>query len=138
MFRAFPKIREILLRHAEELDQAISTCWVAFRSMADDSWAALDGPNAHWLITASGGLPVHFNLLTAELLVNGLPLARLPHEYTQHKMYQSLFTSVAMEVAPSSQHGMSFSSKYEHHGYQLHFGMHEAGMSISAADQATI
>jgi hypothetical protein len=116
MFRAFPKIRERLLHQAEELDQTISTCWVAFRSMANGSWAALDGLNAHWLTTDSGGFPIHFNLLTAEMLVNGLPLARLPPEYTQHATYQSLFTSVAMDVAPSSQHGMSFSSKYEYHG----------------------
>jgi len=35
------------------------------------------------------GLPAHYNLLTAKLLVNGQPLARLSTDYTKHSLHDT-------------------------------------------------
>lgn len=82
MFRIFPKLRDNILRDNAGLNHAILACWSSFQPADRASWQTVDAPNHHqWLHVASGKLPVHLDLLTAELLVNGLPLARLPSKY---------------------------------------------------------
>ena len=107
-------------------------CWAAFRPEANAGWTVLKRSHPHWLHIASGKLPVHVNLLTGELLVNGLPLTRLPSVYLEHEMYSPLFSASALEVAPTDEPGMRFSAKTMYHGHELHFGMDEADMSIVA------
>jgi hypothetical protein len=51
---------------------------VLFSQPPGVKWTSLDIPCDQWLRIISGDAPVHFNMLTAELLVNGLPLAHLP------------------------------------------------------------
>jgi hypothetical protein len=132
MYRLFPRLRQSILRDNTGLHDAVRCCWSSYEPALQASWIPIDKPNEHWLHIVSGELPVHFNLLTAELLVNGLPMAQLPPAYRSHPMYQPLFSTSTLEVAPTNEPGMSFSTKYTYHGYNLHFGMIQQDMLVVA------
>jgi hypothetical protein len=65
-----------------------------------ESWSAMDCPNERWVYTYTGGgegkesQKVHYNLISGELLVEGLPLGRMPVSYTNHPTYKELFQEV--------------------------------------------
>jgi hypothetical protein len=132
MHRIFPKLREIVLRDNAGLNDAVRECWSSYQPCSQARWNSMGRPNDHWLHITSGRLPVHINLLTAELLVNGLPMARLPSVYQSHPTYQPMFSTSMLEVAPTDEPGMAFSAKSTYHGYKLHFGMTGQDMNIVA------
>jgi hypothetical protein len=132
MYRICTTLRDAILRDCSGLNEAVLMCWAAFRPEANAGWTVLNHPHPHWLHVTSGKLPVHINLLTGELLVNGLPLTRLPSVYLEHHMYSPLFSASALEVAPTDEPGMRFSAKTTYHGHELHFGMDAADMLIVA------
>jgi hypothetical protein len=132
MYRLFDTLCNEVLQDSTALDQAILASWAAFMPASGDSWTPLNSPQEQWLYILSGTLPVHYNLLTAELLINGLPLTRLPSEFTRHTMYKSLFPNSVMDVGPTDEPDMRFSSKFVHHGYELHFGMKGQDMPLVA------
>ena len=132
MYRMLPKLCNNVLRDCSGLNEAVAKVWASFQPAANAVWRTLDAPHQQWLYIASGTLPVHFNLLTGELLVNGLPLARLPPEYVAHPMYKPLFSASALEVVPTDEPGMRFSAKTAYHDHELHFGMAGADMLIVA------
>ncbi|KAK4892491.1 hypothetical protein LTR27_008955 [Elasticomyces elasticus] len=107
------------------LDDGISESWTGFRPGSPWTIAA----SSHWLTTTtvtghSGAtLRVHFNLITGELLVNGLPLDRLPGRYEDCASYRTLFGSTTVEVMPTTVPGMDFAAKREFQGYEVQFVM---------------
>ena len=119
--------KRILEARNRSLDDAIKKSWSAYQ--AGDGWRAISEQAEHWLVsqTAPQGnsdpLWIHFNLLTGELLVNGLPLARLPSKYELHPAYRTLFGRSALEVMPTAVQGMQYSGKNEYAGCTLHFGI---------------
>jgi hypothetical protein len=129
-YRIFPKLRDGILRNCFDLNQAVLECWTAFKPTSNAAWEVLAAPHQHWLHVTSGNLPVHINLLTGELLVNGLPLSRLPSEYMSHSVYKSLFSSSALEVVPTDEPGMRFSAKASYNDHKLHFGMASGDMLV--------
>jgi hypothetical protein len=138
MYRILPNLRQHLLKSDDGLSHAVKNNWAAFESTSSNSWASLDDKSQqHWMLTTSGSLPVHFNLLTGELLVDGLPLARLPAEYMRHKMYEPLFCKSALEVVPTNEVGLRFSARSLYHGYNLHFGMKGNDILLSAIGHGT-
>ena len=128
LYRSYQILAKRILqaRHGS-LDDAIKKSWSAYE--AGDGWREVSEQMDYWLVsqTAPQGnsdpLWVHFNLLTGELLVNGLPLARLPSEYEVHPTYRTLFGHSALEVMPTAVQGMQFSGKKEYAGNTLHFGI---------------
>ncbi|KAJ9257552.1 hypothetical protein DTO195F2_5534 [Paecilomyces variotii] len=102
------------------IDLAIKEAWAAYHS--DSPWSVAPGGGNHWLVTGNRSLLVHFNLLTAELLINGRPLARLPSEYESHKTYRTLFGQSPVDVMPSELPGMQFSVQRKHMGQTIHLG----------------
>lgn len=82
--------------------------------------------------TAGAGLRVHFNLLTGELLVNGLPLDRPPKHYESQKLFRTLFGHHAVEVMPTAVLGMQFSTKKKFEGHNVHLGMTAANDMIES------
>ncbi len=132
MYRIFPTLRERILKNDTGLCDAVTSNWIAFQPTAGSVWVSLEKPQEQWLYTKSGTLPVHFNLLTAELLVNGLPLARLPSEYMRHPLYAPLFQKSTLEVVPTAEPGLRFSAKTSYQGYKLHFGMEGNHMLLVA------
>jgi Protein of unknown function (DUF3638)/Protein of unknown function (DUF3645) len=136
-YRGYPILAKgILNTRSRSLDDAIKKSWSAYQ--AGDGWRAVSKQVDHWLVsqTAPQGngdpLWVHFNLLTGELLVNGLPLARLPSEYERHPAYRTLFGHSSLEVMPTAVQGMQFSGKKEYAGYTLHFGINPIPGTLSS------
>jgi hypothetical protein len=132
MYRIFEKLRSFILQNSTGLRDAVRANWVAFNSATVSGWHSLERPQHHWLTTTSGTLLVHFNLLTAELLVNGNPLARLPSMFMQHEMYKPLFSKSTLEVIPTDEPGLDFSARYAYQGYMLHFGLQNLDMLVVA------
>jgi hypothetical protein len=77
-------------------------------------------------------------LLTGRLLVDGLPLARLPSEFMQHHMYLPLFSRSILAVAPTDRPGMKFSAKSIYQDYKLHFGMGGLDMFVVAIKNQSV
>ncbi|KAF2726475.1 hypothetical protein EJ04DRAFT_571236 [Polyplosphaeria fusca] len=122
---------EIIYHGSNCLDDAIYESWSAFHPTS--SWQSLGSSHEHWLMMKpSSTRLIHFNLLTAELLVDGLPLARLPQEFMLHPMYSALFGKTSLEVMPDTELGLRFSAKYAYRGYKLRFGMETSDMLVRA------
>ncbi|KAH8702789.1 hypothetical protein GQ44DRAFT_778472 [Phaeosphaeriaceae sp. PMI808] len=115
LFRAFPVLARNISSHTlqEGLNQAVVASWAAFHPT--NRWSVLGNPWHHWIYVKCDALAVHFNLLTAELLVKGLPLSRLPQQYMEHHLYSSLFDKSPIEVMPTNEPGMEFSAKRPFH-----------------------
>jgi hypothetical protein len=69
-------------------------------------WMVMAGRNERWVYTytretaESECQKVHYNLITGELLVEGLPLGRMPVSYTNHTTYKELFGEVCIWKIP--------------------------------------
>ncbi|KAK2606446.1 hypothetical protein QQS21_003139 [Conoideocrella luteorostrata] len=109
------------------LDNAIAMSWQAYEGHGH--WQKYSVDHGNWLVKDTAprdsdrSAQVQFNLQTGELLVNGVPLDRLPTKYERHPMYRQLFGQSVIEVMPSHLPGMQFSSKKKYAGYILHFGL---------------
>lgn len=137
LLRALPVLaRNISTDTVQEgLRQAVAASWATF--CPTNRWSVLENPQHHWIYVEYGARAVHFNLLTAELLVNGLPLSRLPVQYTQHHLYSSLFDKVPIEVMSTDEPGMEFFAMHPVWCYNLNFGMEGSDMLILAARGGT-
>jgi hypothetical protein len=133
-FRILPVLRDGILHQnlQEGLNEALKLSWSGFEP---GRWTPFDDAHPQWICLDCGKRKIHFNLVTAELLVNGIPLARLPREYILHPMYLELFQQSFIEVMPSKEPGMCFSSKFDHHGHALSFGMHHQSHMLVVATQ---
>ncbi|KAK0763454.1 hypothetical protein N5P37_002831 [Trichoderma harzianum] len=95
-------------------------------------WKTLSENEYHWLetkTTSGNGKSSSFiqmNILTGELLVNGLPPSRLPLSYEEHPVFEELLGREMIYVMPSDVPGTLFVSMKRHHGYNLAFGMNHS------------
>ncbi|KAK5188622.1 hypothetical protein LTR92_011357 [Exophiala xenobiotica] len=126
--RSYPLLaREILDNHSRSLDDAIKESWSAY--VASDGWSTVSQELDYWMVNSSRpdwnskSLVIHYNLSTGELLVDGLPLARLPREYFDHPLYHTLFGCSNLEVMPTTVADMRFSAKRDHAGHTIHLGV---------------
>ncbi|KAM5377914.1 hypothetical protein ACJZ2D_004818 [Fusarium nematophilum] len=119
-------VQEVTQRGSCCLDLAIKRRWPAFKSTT--SWTLAPG-TCYWFETTSEHLQVHLNGLTGELLVNGLPLSRLPSEYEQHSDYKRLFGPLVLDVTPSALPGMRFCTTTTFQDHVIHFGMQDSPSS---------
>ncbi|KAI1283285.1 hypothetical protein F5Y07DRAFT_408682 [Xylaria sp. FL0933] len=116
------------------ISDALKKSWSAYRE--GRVWRVADNA-VHWLVTETESdiegahLQVHYNLLSGQVLVNGLPLSRPPPEYEAHPMWPILFGRVAVEVMPTSAAGMQFSAKRQHEGYGVQFGLNNTSPGSS-------
>ncbi|KAJ4389003.1 hypothetical protein N0V93_006465 [Gnomoniopsis smithogilvyi] len=115
------------------LDDAIQDQWPEFER--GSPWQSLTV--SHWAISETGNhkgrrLPLHYNLLTGQLLVDGSPLSRLSSQYESHNTYRRLFDHNTFQVVPSCMPGMQFASKEPYLGHTLHFGLQESTLLIKA------
>ncbi|KAJ4296532.1 hypothetical protein N0V90_006577 [Kalmusia sp. IMI 367209] len=132
LYRALATLRNGIVSGTLEAEfhEAVSAAWTSYRPTG--SWVLLDEPKHHWAHVKCDFLDVHFNLLTAELLVNGLPLSRLPRSYELHKTYSALFRGISIEVMPSREAGMAYSAKHKHSDYELSFAIDGADLLVLA------
>ncbi|KAI0458811.1 hypothetical protein F5B21DRAFT_369579 [Xylaria acuta] len=127
-FCSFPIMAKLVeVERSPALDNAIKASWAVYQPAGQ--WHALEAPYNHWMNSKSASnehgnaLVIQFSMLTGELLVNGVPLNRLPTEYEQNPDYQTLFGKSIIEVMPSSVRGMRFSGKQTFAGHSLHFNL---------------
>ncbi|OAL50468.1 hypothetical protein IQ07DRAFT_566433 [Pyrenochaeta sp. DS3sAY3a] len=133
MFRMLPELRDHIIQNPEQLCEAVAMYWTSFQPSGPHSWKILEQPHDQWLqMSSSGNIPVHCNLLTGQLLVDGQPLIGLPSEYTQDPVYKLLFKDMKLEVVPSDELGMKFSAKSRYNGHNIHFGMKDEVMLVLA------
>lgn len=92
MCRVLEKLRSFVLKDNTGLLDDLRANWATFISMTVSGRHSLERSQHHWLATTSGTLLVHFSLRTAELLVNGNLLARLPSMFRQFGFYKPLFS----------------------------------------------
>ncbi|KAF7555952.1 hypothetical protein G7Z17_g1782 [Cylindrodendrum hubeiense] len=124
-------ILEVTSSKSSCLNLAIKRRWPAFRPTT--RWIIAES-TCYWFKTTSGSLKVHLNILTGRLLVDGLPLSRLPHDFEEHHDYERLFGSMVLEVMPSSSPGMRFSTTKSFRGYTVHFGIQDSADNPSHRD----
>ncbi|KAJ5527297.1 hypothetical protein N7513_011456 [Penicillium frequentans] len=117
----------IVQRKNPGMDLAIRAAWAAYD--VTSKWSKVSNDVSYWLVTRFAvssepkeGMLVHYNLLTGELLVDGLPLARLPSDYESHKSYRTLFGKSQLEVMPSNSPGMQFSCQTQYLDHTVHVG----------------
>ncbi|KAG2137061.1 hypothetical protein DEU56DRAFT_912832 [Suillus clintonianus] len=127
-------------RHAEAdhegLDRAMIHLWPAYKRHT--RWMVLESPNSRWLRceTAPDGdvsrQTIHFDVLTACLLVNGKPLSRLPRCFLKHSSYVVLFGHQDLDVFATKIPGFEFATKALIHGFQIFFGIRNQEVVIQS------
>lgn len=96
--RLEPLLRKRILEARSCVDSTISGLWGGY--VPGSPWTALKTPNERWVMTATSSegnissMPVHYNVLDGSLLVNGLPLTRLPRPYESHPTFLRIFGKV--------------------------------------------
>lgn len=136
-FRAYPLLANLILKRAMPccLDEAIKVHWPAYDP--GDVWGlARNGieycVSSNTSCRSGLSMRLHYNLLTGSLLVNGLPLSRLPLEYEQHSTYSELFGQTVFQIIPSSTPGMRFCVQELHQGYSVQLGLAIPDLLIQA------
>lgn len=126
-YRAYPILASAVVQRSSAtcLDDALKACWTSYQR--GDPWQSAENGADHWVVSNTAArsgqsLRVHYNLLTGKLLVNGLPLTRLPSLYEQTASYQELFGDAVLQIVPSSVAGMRFSSQRLYRDHSLDFG----------------
>ncbi|KAL6790980.1 hypothetical protein J3E68DRAFT_411742, partial [Trichoderma sp. SZMC 28012] len=121
---------ETLHKTNQGLDSAVKKALPFYNGKG--MWKTLSENEYHWLETKtiSGNVKsssfIQMNILTGELLVNGLPPSRLPSSYEEHPVFQELLGREMIYVMPSDVPGTLFVSMKRHHGYNLAFGMNHS------------
>lgn len=94
-------LRSLILESEGGLD--LTCVWGGYKR--GDRWRSLPAPNERWIVTNTAAdsnthsQEVHYNLLNGALLVEGLPLGRMPLNYTTHSTYQELLGEVSVETS---------------------------------------
>ncbi|TEY33340.1 hypothetical protein BOTCAL_0677g00030 [Botryotinia calthae] len=133
--RAERILRRMVIWDAEGINTTVQFLWPGYQPGIE--WKALETPNERWLRTRTAGCSesasfVDINILTGELLINGSPLARLPHNYETHPTYKRVFGERTLEVIPSTMPGMAFETRNIICDQQIHFGMVENELIVRA------
>jgi hypothetical protein len=93
-----PILSEKILAERGGIDSTLRRVWAGYRP--GRPWATVESPSERWLTTETsteGGcsqMIVHYNVLDRSLLINGIPLSRLPRHYESHSTYRRLFGEV--------------------------------------------
>lgn len=66
---------------------------------------------------------VRYDLLSGELLVNGMPVDQAPPEYHTQTLYKTLFGTATVEVMPATIKGFRFSTKRAFQQHEVQLGM---------------
>lgn len=128
---------EILAQHPTELDDAVKKAWSAY--VPGSGWRAVLEAADHWVTTNTlatshvASMSVHYNLLSGELLVNGLLLDQPPPAYRAHSQYSTLFGKNVVEIMPSTTPGFQFSTKRQFGGFSVQLGMSNGDLVVRAS-----
>ncbi|KAI9776497.1 MAG: hypothetical protein M1839_009531 [Geoglossum umbratile] len=127
-------LRAAIRRDRGGLDKAVSQIWPAFST--GSPWETLPPPNDRWVVTTTikdeclSAQTVHYNILEGELLVDGKPLGRLPHEFLNHATFRRVFGVRVPNVSMADMPGMLYMTATRISGYQVYFGMRDTELII--------
>ena len=137
--RALPLVRnKILDFQYSYLNSAIRAAWQSTR--LDGVWEISSAESNCWVTSASSDSAnakprtLHFNLLTAELLVDELPLRRVPRKYERHAQYAALFSGIQRDVIPGSEVDKPFMLRAQIEGCRIHLGLQDVAYGSTEQD----
>ena len=127
--RLLHRCYKLLAEHGEALDNAIKCSWLAYVPCTT-KWVTTPGQSDHCVTNETRSLEgvarsLRYNLLSGELLVNGLPVARAPVEYHTQPLYKTLFGTATIEVMPATSTGFRYSAKRSFQAHEVQLGMPE-------------
>ncbi|OBT60021.1 hypothetical protein VE03_10579, partial [Pseudogymnoascus sp. 23342-1-I1] len=137
-----PVLRNKILTDRDGIDIALRRVWEGYQPGRD--WVGMGSPSERWMSTETSSegdysaMIVHYNILDGSLLVNGLPLTRLPRAYETHKTYCRLFSKKVLDVVPSTMRGMVFETRHEVCGQRVHFRMCESELIIRTRKETDV
>lgn len=140
--RLLSRVYKILAQRPTELDDAIRKSWSAY--VPGSAWRVASNTADDWVTvdtlasTRVASMTVHYNLLSGELLVNGLPLDQPPQKYRAHPTYSTLFGKTILEIMPSLTPGFQFSTKREFGGFSVQLGMSSSNDLIVRATKGDV
>ena len=118
------------------LNNAIRHLWSGFEPTSD-GWTALQDPSSQrWITsvteakTGKKAQRVLYDLLEGKLLVDGVPLGRLPKMYTESQSYLRILGAQLIQVFTADMEGMHYMSAQSINGYVIYFGIREKDISI--------
>ncbi|KAF8459799.1 hypothetical protein BDZ91DRAFT_851880 [Kalaharituber pfeilii] len=125
-------VRQMIIDCEVRLD--LSRVWESYDG-SSCKWHALENPNQRWItasvMTGSGAYQeAHYNILTGRLLVDGLPLGRMPSEYISDPVYKELLGEKLLDVYPASIPGMTFQTRRPINGTEVAFALDESELVI--------
>ncbi|KAL5371982.1 hypothetical protein PMIN02_012711, partial [Paraphaeosphaeria minitans] len=122
----------MLSHNGAALDAAVTKVWSGYMP-SSIGWST---QAEHWITTETAtAAHVHYNLLTGELLVNGLPLDQPPVHYRKSPLFQMLFGDATVEVMPASKPGFTFSTKRSFGGCAVDLGMKSGQLIVRATTE---
>ncbi|CAJ2514318.1 Uu.00g024370.m01.CDS01 [Anthostomella pinea] len=122
----------ILSQNGVALDAAVQKAWSGY-APSKVGWST---QAKHWVTTEMAtAAHVHYNLLSGELLVNGLPLDQPPADYRKSTLFQTLFGDATVEVMPASNPGFQFSTKRSFGGCAVDLGMRAGQLLVRATTE---
>ncbi|CAJ2513843.1 Uu.00g019620.m01.CDS01 [Anthostomella pinea] len=122
----------ILSQNGVALDAAVKRAWSGY-APTKVGWST---ETEHWLTTETAtAAHIHYNLLSGELLVNGLPLDQPPADYRKLTLFQTLFGDATVEVMPAPNPGFQFSTKRSFGGCAIDLGMESGQLLVRATTE---
>jgi len=118
-----PRLRALVARDGTGLNQAIQE--LCNGATLDTQWIAEPNSNGQWLqnntVPTKDGVaqPVHYNILTGALLVDGRPVGKLPDSYKAQSFFQRIFGSAVLDVFASDMPGMLYRVSHSLHGNEV-------------------
>ncbi|KAK4940716.1 hypothetical protein LTR10_019226 [Elasticomyces elasticus] len=127
-------LNKALLQDIEKYGQAISGGIERFWPSAsfDNDWNLVYEDGTSWLENECRSKVVHFNLLTGKLLVAGRPLSRLPTQYRESALYQSILGDLDLEVFAADVDDMEYMSRELCEGYRVYLGWRDGVVIVQA------
>jgi hypothetical protein len=127
-------VRDSVMANSGSLGDAINKAWSESRDSAGRQfcpWGFLPAPNESWVVSIMTSKEkkwieqqvVHYNILEGHLLVDGMPLGRLPLEIIGSDHVKELFGNQHLLTFPSSLSGMSHVLATRIYGHEIHFGL---------------
>ncbi|KAL8827548.1 MAG: hypothetical protein Q9191_003115 [Dirinaria sp. TL-2023a] len=81
---------------------------------------------------------ITYHLLEGHLLVDGMPLAKLPAEHRQSPLLKRLFGKQNLLTYPSSLYGMNHILAFPMSGHEVHFGFRNNSLIVQARARGTL
>lgn len=127
----------VLASDNKALNDAVKRSWSAY-TPGTAGWALASNHADYVVVTWTRpflgvSILVQIDLLSGELLVNGLPVDQPPVELRNEPLYSTLFGNATVEVMPATVKGFQFSSKRTFGGYQVQLGERDGKLLVQAS-----